>query len=156
MKYIKTFPLKKCIWIHFVRNVSHSVWFCIKFASPVNLVIQHIQLIAKILTKPLAYSGHKSAMQCDEASSAVIIQSTPNPMVICSMKFATGPKMHIVCIVVWQSSQFLPVHIDGLVQERGNSSASAMELSVSCTNPSILCLPFIIGEKCYSSATIHP
>ena len=31
---------------------------------------------------------------------------------------------------VWQ-------HIDGLVQERRNSSASAMELRLSCTNPSI-------------------
>ena len=29
------------------------------------------------------------------------------------------------------------VHIDGLVQERRNSSASAMELYLSCTNPSI-------------------
>ena len=28
-------------------------------------------------------------------------------------------------------------HIDGLVQERRNSSASAMELRLSCTNPSI-------------------
>ena len=30
------------------------------------------------------------------------------------------------------------VYIDGLGQERRNSSASAMELRVSCTNPSIL------------------
>ena len=28
-------------------------------------------------------------------------------------------------------------HIDGLVQERGNSSALAMELRLSCTNPLI-------------------
>ena len=28
-------------------------------------------------------------------------------------------------------------HIDGLVQERRNSSALAMELRLSCTNPSI-------------------
>ena len=30
------------------------------------------------------------------------------------------------------------VHIDGLVQERRNSSALAQELSLSCINPSIL------------------
>ena len=29
------------------------------------------------------------------------------------------------------------VHIDGLVQERRNSSALAMELHISCTNPLI-------------------
>ena len=28
-------------------------------------------------------------------------------------------------------------HIDGLVQERRNSSALAMELRLSCTNPSV-------------------
>ena len=31
----------------------------------------------------------------------------------------------------------LPKQIDGLVQERHNSSALAMELRLSCTNPSI-------------------
>ena len=34
-------------------------------------------------------------------------------------------------------------HIDGLVQERRNSSALAMELSLSCTNASIY-----TKEKC--------
>ena len=29
------------------------------------------------------------------------------------------------------------IHIDGLMQERRNSSALAMELRLSCTNPSI-------------------
>ena len=29
------------------------------------------------------------------------------------------------------------MHIDGLVQERRNSSALAMELRLACTNPSI-------------------
>ena len=31
------------------------------------------------------------------------------------------------------------IHIDGLVQERRSSSALAMELRLSCTNPSICC-----------------
>ena len=35
-----------------------------------------------------------------------------------------------MCSIFWQ-------HIDGLVQERRNSSALAMELHLSCTNPSI-------------------
>ena len=34
---------------------------------------------------------------------------------------------------VWQGDTYS----DGLVQERGNSSASAMELHLSCTNPSM-------------------
>ena len=41
-----------------------------------------------------------------------------------------GPGMHI-CIRV------LDHHFDGLVQERRNSSALAMELRLSCSNPSI-------------------
>ena len=32
------------------------------------------------------------------------------------------------------------MHIDGLVQERRNSSALAMELRLSCTNPSTYAL----------------
>ena len=35
-------------------------------------------------------------------------------------------------------------HIDGLVQEKSNSSALAMELRHSCTNPSI----FSIAQQC--------
>ena len=34
-------------------------------------------------------------------------------------------------------------HIDGLVQERRNSIASAMELRLSCTNPMICCVYFL-------------
>ena len=30
-------------------------------------------------------------------------------------------------------------HIDGLMQERRNSTANILELCLSCTNPSILC-----------------
>ena len=36
-------------------------------------------------------------------------------------------------------------HIEGLVQERRNSSALAMELRLSCTNPSV-CHCSMIGE----------
>ena len=37
-------------------------------------------------------------------------------------------------------------HIDGLVQERGNSSALAMELSLSCRNPSILDWKIVMNQ----------
>ena len=40
-------------------------------------------------------------------------------------------------------------HIEGLVQERCNSSALAMELHLSCTNPSI-------QEFCATRSLIHP
>ena len=33
--------------------------------------------------------------------------------------------------------QAVYIHLDGLVQERRNSSALAVELCLSCTNPSI-------------------
>ena len=39
----------------------------------------------------------------------------------------------------------LHAHIDGLVQERRNSTANALELCLSCTNPSICNSTF--GEK---------
>ena len=38
-------------------------------------------------------------------------------------------------------------NIDGLVQERRNSIALAMELRLSCTNPSDMIYPFIIDWK---------
>ena len=34
-------------------------------------------------------------------------------------------------------TQFSQTHVDGLVQERRNSIAKALELRLSCTNPSI-------------------
>ena len=37
-----------------------------------------------------------------------------------------------------QQKSLLFEHIDGLMQERRNSSALAMELRLSCINPSIL------------------
>ena len=48
---------------------------------------------------------------------------------------------HIYC-EYWQcvqeeESTHLRLHTDGLVQERLNSSALAMELRLSCTNPSV-------------------
>ena len=40
-------------------------------------------------------------------------------------------------------------NLDGLVQERRNSSALAMELRLSCTNPSIISLQLYISwETC--------
>ena len=43
------------------------------------------------------------------------------------------------CIYQYTCSRIDGVHIDGLVQERCNFSALAMELRLSCTNPSIWC-----------------
>ena len=47
-------------------------------------------------------------------------------------------------------------HVDGLVQERRNSSALVMELRLSCTNPSmyIWCWPHI-KHKCSANAFIE-
>ena len=40
--------------------------------------------------------------------------------------------------------QNIPLNIDGFVQERRNSSALAMELRLSCTNPSICTLVLLL------------
>ena len=37
-----------------------------------------------------------------------------------------------------------PYHFDGLMQERRNSIANALELRLSCTNPSILFMSLLI------------
>ena len=44
---------------------------------------------------------------------------------------------------------FPPMYIHGLVQERWNSSALAMELHISCINPSV---DGLVQERCNSSA----
>ena len=44
----------------------------------------------------------------------------------------------VLAFSVWFHKEFHMVcHIDGLVQERRNSIANALELRLSCTNPSI-------------------
>ena len=44
---------------------------------------------------------------------------------------------------------YIHVYIDGLVQERSNSIANALELRLSCTNPSIYypCLSICLSDK---------
>ena len=51
---------------------------------------------------------------------------------------------------------FLYILIDGLVQERCNSSALAMELRLSCTNPAILwdIIDGLVQERRNSSASV--
>ena len=48
----------------------------------------------------------------------------------------------------------IPHHFDGLVQERRNSIANALELRLSCTNPLILCLIDNKEDTCITS-TAH-
>ena len=46
--------------------------------------------------------------------------------------------MYMVHVLLWFGiSQFYIYHFNGLVQERRKSSALAMELRLSCINPSI-------------------
>ena len=41
--------------------------------------------------------------------------------------------------LVYEEVMVCNVHVDGLVQERHNSIANALELHLSCTNPSMYC-----------------
>ena len=58
-------------------------------------------------------------------------------------KIIMGPSLLKNHLCIWVQFVHLDIqmvlnhHIDGLVQERRNSSALAMELRLSCTNPSI-------------------
>ena len=49
-----------------------------------------------------------------------------------------------------KKAQFIDVYIDGLVQERHNSIADALELHLSCTNPgyALHCLDESIQKIC--------
>ena len=51
-------------------------------------------------------------------------------------------------MIKWNSMTWVWKHFDGLVHERRNSSALAMELRLSCTDPLILewCTTFISGH----------
>ena len=40
-------------------------------------------------------------------------------------------------VIILRETRMIEDHVDGLVQERRNSSALAMELRLSCTSPSI-------------------
>ena len=49
----------------------------------------------------------------------------------------------MICEYSQNRAQDSTAYIDGLVHERHNSIANALELRLSCTNPSISCLPLL-------------
>ena len=57
--------------------------------------------------------------------------------VIVSSQWPNLPVIDWLVSKEYYSTQLISQHIDGLVQERRNSSALAMELRLSCTKPSI-------------------
>ena len=59
--------------------------------------------------------------------------------------------LHFNWITAFENRLLLLSYIDGLMQERRNSNALAMELCLSCTNPSI----YIIGIKVSSFKKIR-
>ena len=54
----------------------------------------------------------------------------------------------LMCVTLRTSKLHIPDYIDGLVQERCNSSALAMELHLSCTNPSICAKKLSVYNGC--------
>ena len=54
----------------------------------------------------------------------------------------------LMCVTLRTSKLHIPDYIDGLVQERCNSSALAMELYLSCTNPSICAKKLSVYNGC--------
>ena len=56
----------------------------------------------------------------------------------CSSRLSSGISNYRRTSRNWKTGKDIDDLIDGLVQERRNSSALAMELRLSCTNPSIL------------------
>ena len=54
----------------------------------------------------------------------------------------------VAAVVVYEVISFLLIqeYFDGLVQERRNSIANALELRLSCTNPLILCCDKLLSK----------
>ena len=79
----------------------------------------------------------------------VVVVVEFNSSVIINLPFSTAALLVVnikILTGVWDILDMMPAgyyrdfgdHMDGLVQERGNSIANALELHPSCTNPSIL------------------
>ena len=56
--------------------------------------------------------------------------------------------LFVAAVVVYEVISFLLIqeYFDGLVQERRNSIANALELRLSCTNPPILCCDKLLSK----------
>ena len=75
------------------------------------------------------------------------------PMLTCNWTFAFKSNFMQNSNIFFEGNTFQ--NIDGLVQERRNSSALAMELRLFCTNPSIWyakCRPFRSGPNVFNIA----
>ena len=81
----------------------------------------------------LADDGESTAYSAAEQSDGASVHESEyiNPRGVRFM-----PHQHVHDGKNWKC-QGVPSHIDGLVQERRNSIANALELRLSCTNPSI-------------------
>ena len=113
---------------HQIRNCSHQN------TSSVTRMIQHLQwpsLEMRRIDTTWHYSTNWGMDWQDWAPSSPYLQKT-----VSAIGRAHPSSPLCPCSPVQKTR--LP-HFDGLVQERCNSSALAMELCLSCTNPSISC-----------------
>ena len=85
----------------------------------------HGQTVLVIIHKTL-YDSKMKFLTCLNCSGCTL--ATGNGLVLISQQAITWAK---------QDHYLLLHHIDGLVQEKRNSSVLAMELSLSCTDPLI-------------------
>ena len=84
--------------------------------------------------------GKASSTFINNASlSWYVLWRQPNDVYKACLVAAVPDQRHGQCALIWHW-----LHIDGLVQERRNTSALEMELSLSCISPSICSL----GEQC--------
>ena len=91
----------------------------------------------RMRTRDFVYLARGPSMIIDYQRGSIRLQNGRVLTIIPMAKFASKPLMYRSSPAVWSNFKIYHLHIDGLVQEIHNSSALAMELRVSCTNPSI-------------------
>ena len=90
----------------------------------------------------VAFNGYNESERCIQVGTSIYYMA-----LFFEVSLRAGRSL-CICIIVWPTANMQRPHIDGLVQERRNSIALAMELRLSSTNPSI----DTVGDSSYPMA----
>ena len=154
-RYVKTFVIytRSSIRIHTLIHTNRQMNILAKMHILVgNKCILYRTCHAKCLMASWPISKPEIEIILTKLSLLAVPDVKMNTGAICDENFIRMPAFPFHCITLLLSShsiyaalmsleQLCPchhdIHIDGLVQERCNSIANAMELHLSCINPSI-------------------
>ena len=153
-----SYDLCACFWEYNFPNTSieNAIWFkakCVEWSRRVRTIVMGIRY--RLISYSTYFWGHcdiiypqtvntsvfkTSLVQCKRLAyigfcyGVVLIDFTH---ILRVTPLALGDRMIAPKDVKWYCKIGEPHYIDGLVQERRNSIAIALELRLSCTNPSI-------------------